>query len=103
MIAKAIEEAEKTFWEEWKKPDTKDFIDCMRSAIKAYEKAMWQPIDSAPKDGVRIIVYRPTANSDYIPRVGIDYWFKNRAWGKSNCYTQPTHWRPLPYPPENEK
>lgn len=59
----------------------------------------WQPIETAPRDGSDIIVYRPKANGDYIPHVGVDYWFKGYCWGKSNHECQPTHWTPLPEPP----
>ena len=62
----------------------------------------WQDISTAPKDGTRIIVYRPKADPNYIPHVGADYWDKTYfggAWMKSREDTQPTHWMPFPEPP----
>lgn len=61
----------------------------------------WRPIETAPKDGRRIIVFRPTSNREYIPRVGEDYFSKrlDDVWAMSNSSHQPTHWMPLPEPP----
>jgi hypothetical protein len=68
----------------------------------------WRPIETAPKDGTVIIVYRPEHDGKYIPRVGTDYWatfrakrsnFSGPSWAKSRRDTQPTLWQPLPAPP----
>jgi hypothetical protein len=61
--------------------------------------AGWQPIETAPKDR-RIIVFRPHG-TDYIPKVGEDYWSVElgNCWAHSNSSVQPTHWMPLPDPP----
>jgi len=67
---------------------------------------MWQPIETAPKDGTDIIVYRPKFDGDYIPQVGVDWWmlpsktgFYSECWAKSRKDCPPTHWQPLPKPP----
>ena len=63
----------------------------------------WRRIESAPKDGTDIIVYRPHAvENENVPKVGVDYWSKRlgNCWAKSNDSKQPTHWMPLPTPPE---
>lgn len=59
----------------------------------------WQPIETAPKDGTRILVARVTDG-----RVGISWWDGLRLEDKDKwaCYsmlTPPTHWMPLPDPP----
>ena len=62
----------------------------------------WQPIETAPRDGTDIIVYRPNAKPNvHIPQVGIDYWSKRlgNVWALSNDRQQPTYWMPLPKPP----
>jgi hypothetical protein len=64
----------------------------------------WMGIETAPKDGTDIIVYRPTQTfGEHIPKVGIDYWMTEKSygpcWAKSNADCQPTHWMPLPAPP----
>lgn len=65
----------------------------------------WHPIDTAPKDGTRIIVYRHRTYGN--PKtVGEDYWFKGNngwCWAKSNSGSQPTHWMPLPAPPHTPR
>jgi hypothetical protein len=63
----------------------------------------WQPIETAPRDGSRIIVYRPKFDGDYIPQVGWDFWMTKGllepTWGKSRKDVPPTHWMPFPEPP----
>ena len=66
---------------------------------------IWQLIDTAPKDGTRIILYRPS-QEDETPVIGRwerpasgqrrgqwDYPYEN------NYKPHPTHWMPLPEPP----
>jgi len=68
----------------------------------------WQHISTAPKDGTPILVFRPTADDDCIRRVGMDYWmtrgtYYKECWAHSNAPDQPTHWMPLPKPPEKKE
>ena len=66
----------------------------------------WMTMESAPKDGTTIIVFRPKIKAyGNIPHVGTDYWGSTgtrETWMLSNDYSVPTHWRPLPPPPEKE-
>ena len=73
----------------------------------------WQPIETAPRDA-RVILYRPTGL--HVARVVVGcyrderysdrprpYWTHDleRMEGKLNARAhQPTHWMPLPAPPE---
>ena len=72
----------------------------------------WQPISSAPKDGTRIMVYACAHNRHWF---GSGYYFKGvpgdgEGWIAHSFYTapendssgsfQPTHWMPLPAPPQ---
>ena len=62
----------------------------------------WQPIETAPKNGTRIIVFRPKAN-EYIHHISEDRWCKigsTFCWARSNEKMQPTHWMPFPQPPK---
>lgn len=67
----------------------------------------WQPIETAPKDGSRILLYWPKTTR--IPIKIIignwrgDYWSNDLLYfdeEKRNC---PTHWMPLPEPPQEYK
>ena len=65
----------------------------------------WRSIETAPKDGTDIIVYRPRHDGTYIPKVGIDWWMTQRAdygdcWAKSRKDCPPTHWMPFPESPK---
>ena len=67
----------------------------------------WQPIESAPKDGTRIL----TIDADFDSHEGADVarytgafggaWLDNSKHIPKTIY--PTHWMPLPTPPENAK
>lgn len=58
----------------------------------------WHDIDTAPKDGTTILVWRPRESDDYPAHVGIDFWQQN-AWWRSRRHQTPTHWMPLPTAP----
>ena len=67
----------------------------------------WQPIETAPKDGTRILAYWP-ADSFYAHEMQCETWF-GQSLGR-DCWqspyedaddsTSPTHWMPLPEPPK---
>ena len=60
----------------------------------------WQPIETAPKDGTQVLVFRRAAP---VKRMyGIDCRHPSQyggAWVYSRQREQPTHWMPLPSPP----
>jgi hypothetical protein len=74
----------------------------------------WQPIDSAPKDGTRILLFRPTAfcalhivigswNADSRHDHPKAYWShdaEHELGTKEARKFQPTHWMPLPAYPD---
>lgn len=69
----------------------------------------WRPIETAPKDGTRVLVGRFAP--DRYKREGtiaVDYWHTGArndfvGWGKFNMHHwPPTHWMPLPDPPAKE-
>lgn len=79
-------------------------------AVTAALTHQWQDISTAPRDGTRILCVTRG-------RVGIRYWNYQRfhanprpfwdddnpRWGISYCrQNPPTHWLPLPAPPEGE-
>lgn len=68
----------------------------------------WQPIETAPKDGREILCGRFTDEKDkFNGKINVD-WYRQPhhgkgyiGWGRFNPkYWPPTHWMPLPKPPE---
>ncbi len=62
----------------------------------------WQPIDTAPKDGTKVILWskRNTGQDCYV----ISYWHTPANPSKPGMWVglrNPTHWRPLPAPPKD--
>ena len=59
----------------------------------------WQPIETAPKDGTRVILHV----SPYGAMTGhFEMFGPIRKWNMHSCLNQsaqPTHWMPLPAPP----
>ena len=60
----------------------------------------WQSIETAPKDGERVLLHSPSTHT-YSGIVGIwdildERWAEWDSW--HTCF--PTHWMPLPPPPE---
>lgn len=67
-------------------------------------KGEWQPIDSAPKDGTQFIAYMAY---DEGAEIDVIFWSQSRKdfpWhfvaGGAAAENIPTHWMPLPKPPE---
>ena len=69
----------------------------------------WQPIETAPKDGTQILVW--DGNNFNVswygyPSVSERYkaFIYGEAVGDYNCFSEvyePTHWMPLPEPPQS--
>lgn len=75
------------------------------AAIEARAKASaWQPIETAPKDGTRVILF----DAQREPKEMIARWKADAWWGdptpsgKSTVWRDDTgaHWQPIPPPPE---
>ncbi len=64
----------------------------------------WQPIETAPKDGTTILICKPGMKTPWMAkweemRRAPDRW---SAIGLGRCPFDPTHWMPLPSPPEDK-
>lgn len=70
----------------------------------------WQPIETAPKDGTRILIFQ--GGLEWSREVQIGWWDSGgtrSGWSASsyedghilNEKQAPTHWMPLPSPPES--
>jgi hypothetical protein len=65
----------------------------------------WQPIETAPKDGTRVLISRMDRYADLMYMYVA--WCRRKSWiilesAKGTRYsvdTPPTHWMPLPAPP----
>ena len=76
----------------------------------------WQPIETAPRDGTeflathtRLKFVRPYICSwgrcklqpdGYVANSGKEWW---RAYGQTKLAPRPTHWMPLPEPPQDNQ
>jgi len=93
--------------------------DALKSEVERLKAAQaWQPIETAPKDGTKIILFGRCEWNDYgnpsdEPEIAIGYWGAEYVFGtakedyewlttSSNPYVDKchaTHWMPLPTPP----
>ncbi|OAJ67731.1 DUF551 domain-containing protein [Gluconobacter cerinus] len=83
------------------------------AALKAADAAAWQPIESAPKDGtvINVLLRHDISDSDrefYCypqSRVSFGWAWENGKFRPCTglslpVFIEPTHWMPLPHPPE---
>lgn len=67
----------------------------------------WQPIDTAPKDGTKLLLARYVGNPLHDSAL---WWMAAGAWSEKyqnwndtntpDAFVCPTHWMPLPEPPK---
>ena len=76
-------------------------------AIRAITKALasssvpeqdsWQPIETAPKDGARVLLWLPVG---YVTAGSFRTYGETKSWrGDGGNLLKPAHWMPLPPPP----
>ena len=71
-----------------------------RSALTAAKAGGWLPIETAPKDGTRILVWRKHATRPLIARYQKDFeWFEDEDG--VHLYHL-IYWQPLPNPPKEQ-
>ena len=78
----------------------------LRALIEAgFWVARWEPIETAPKDGTRMLLHQPQVPEDSDP-VTVGAWlpaYEDPGWlmETGEVWLCPTHWTPLPpSPPE---
>jgi hypothetical protein len=60
----------------------------------------WLPIESAPRDGTKLLGAWKSSRGD---RVGVMKFTLSNVWTDEASYAvDPTHWRPLPAPPQKD-
>jgi len=62
----------------------------------------WQPIETAPKDGTRYLIFQPYGGGfDIYEACYVGGYESGNVWfSKGRDVYNPTHWMPLPPPPE---
>lgn len=79
--------------------DFDEEIAALTAAAEALEAEAWRPIDTAPLD--RDIEVWNAMTGPYVTRHRDGEWPLGLLNGHCGCwYPRPTHWRPLPPPPE---
>jgi len=83
-----------------------DAITNILSALTAAGYAVeqgWQPIETAPRDGTRMLCYAPAAE-DRASIVRSDFWWvRERGFAHMRPGQPYTHWRPLPAAPQEDR
>lgn len=71
----------------------------LRSGAVSAEPPAWQPIETAPRDGTKILVYIQSASLDW--RIVARAFDEHDGWysDPGKHHVRPTHWMPLPDPP----
>ena len=66
----------------------------------------WQPIETAPKDGTWILIFRSTPHTNMELGCALVYWDDHfTCWHDGEYHSDhydPSHWVPLPEPPPKE-
>lgn len=107
-------------WERWElgngpAPDPVSFDNISRRIAGAAAEierlralTTWQPIETAPKDLLKRVLLRFEGPFSDRTETGVavgartgDHWWLTCVWASSTPPVQPTHWRPLPPPPED--
>jgi hypothetical protein len=72
---------------------------CQESA-----RGEWLPIETAPKDGARVLLWSPEWQAPCTGQFYGKAWALHYDWQSSLAFAfQPTHWMPLPAPPQDER
>ena len=73
----------------------------MRYRCCSCHSELWQPIETAPKTGVTILVYGYWPDFPNIPDVAFAYWDDDdQWWAFDGEEMNATHWMFLPEPPK---
>ncbi len=89
-----------------------EILSALKIAIEHMKRGQWQPIETAPKDGTTIIIFDSYSDDKSIDGYGVctarwDYslkwWIMHQRYSNVISLINPTHWMPLPQPPQERK
>jgi hypothetical protein len=84
------------YYKIWNNQQTK--ITELESQVEALRKdAEWQPIETAPKDGTRLLLI--IDHGEHGDKIWTGLWADGWAVSYGKPENAPTHWKPLPQPP----
>ena len=63
----------------------------------------WKPIETAPRDGTGILIGRFAPGTQWDGRMEVDRVSTTAGFGTFNQWYPPTHWMPLPTPPQDDR
>jgi hypothetical protein len=81
--------------------DAMDYVSPPPKSMRSYQIMVWNPIETAPKDGTPMLLCWWQDEADVLPVTSgfwsrlSEHWFSETSGHKCN----PTHWMPLPAPP----
>lgn len=106
LTTKELDELEKLVMELPKRPTQRvelrpDNVLALISAARDGLNARWRPIEEAPKDGARILAWSPQWSAPATVQWYGSFW--SFSYGMGALKHQPTHFQPLPTPPERGK
>lgn len=92
---------------QWRFGNATSQFDAMRAALEAADAAAWETIDTAPKDGTKILGYWPGGlvsptrwDDDRYRENYVPFWTHPYAGKLRARHEPPTHWRRLPAGPK---
>ena len=68
-----------------------------KAGAESIKPSLWQPIETAPKDGTGLLVYSDERIISAMWSDGADDWVEVVH---EYTFANPTHWMPLPEPPK---
>ncbi len=82
--------------------------DKLTAEIDGTTQSGWRPIETAPRDGSKMLLFFPGPYPDELEdgvvtgRFLAPGWWLSAIWASSMAHKRPTHWMPLPEPPAGE-
>jgi hypothetical protein len=80
-------------------------IQNLRAPTDGAEANGWRPIETAPKDGTKVLLrFEPPFNDQLEDGIVTgtctgDRWWLSSIWASTTAHKTPTHWQPLPPAP----